>query len=354
MPDDLHQQFERKHLGNMNRASAEIRSAFDKSVREISLAASRIKLKGQVFRISQYPSLKRLIDKETRKLHDSIFITTTKYVKTSWALSNEKSDLLVEKRLGGRRPSPKGRQILFDPNKGALEEFLKRTEKGMNLSQRVWKDLEGFKPMLEQGLGIGISEGTPAKKLATDLKKYLNEPDKLFRRVRDAEGKLQLSPAAKAYKPGPGVYRSSYKNALRLTRTEVNMSYRTSDFERWQGIPFIVGVEVKLSASHVFRVVKGKKVCEICECLKGKYPKDFHFRGWHPSCLCYSVPIMMDDKEYSRLEDAILAGEPIPTHSKNEIHQPHSGFKDFMKTNGKKISKQKSKPYWFKDNKEFV
>lgn len=46
--------------------------------------------------------------------------------------------------------------------------------------------------------------------------------ERLYRRVRGADGKLHLSKAAKAYHPSQGVYRSSYKNAMRLTRTECN------------------------------------------------------------------------------------------------------------------------------------
>ena len=60
-------------------------------------------------------------------------------------------------------------------------------------------------------------------RLSRDVRRYLRNPDKLFRRVRDKHGNLRLSKAAKAYHPGRGVYRSSYRNALRLTATENNM-----------------------------------------------------------------------------------------------------------------------------------
>ena len=66
-------------------------------------------------------------------------------------------------------------------------------------------------------------------RMSRDVCGYLRNPDKLFRRVRDKHGNLRLSKAAKAYHPGRGVYRSSYRNALRLTATENNMAYRTAD-----------------------------------------------------------------------------------------------------------------------------
>ena len=108
-------------------------------------------------------------------------------------------------------------------------------------------------------------------------------------RVRDKHGNLRLSKAAKAYHPGRGVYRSSYRNALRLTATENNMAYRTADHLRWQQQPFVVGIEIKLSNNHTCKGVIGRFV-DICDDRAGVYPKDFKFVGWHPHCRCYCVP----------------------------------------------------------------
>ena len=74
-------------------------------------------------------------------------------------------------------------------------------------------------------MDIALRDGTPANRLVTDLKQYLKYPDKLFRRVRDEHGQLQLSKRAKEFHPGAGVYRSSYKNARRLAVTETNMEF---------------------------------------------------------------------------------------------------------------------------------
>src|SRR5690606_19096834 len=136
-----------------------------------------------------------------------------------------------------------------------------------------------FRSEIEQGLYAGISEGMPAAKMASEQKKYLREPNKLFRRVRDASGKLVLSKAAREYHPGQGVYRSSFKNSLRLTRTETNMAYRTADYERYSRTKFILGFEVRLSANH--------PKFDICDHMTGNYPSTFKFIGWHPNCLCY-------------------------------------------------------------------
>ncbi|GGE14040.1 MULTISPECIES: hypothetical protein [Sphingobacterium] len=67
---------------------------------------------------------------------------------------------------------------------------------------------------------MGIKEGRSAAQMARDHKQYLAEPDRLFRRIRNFDGKLVLSKAAMEYNPGQVVYRSSYKNAMRLARAE--------------------------------------------------------------------------------------------------------------------------------------
>lgn len=176
------------------------------------------------------------------------------------------------------------------------------------------------------------------------MKSSLKEPDKLFRRVRNKFGILQLSKKAKAYKPGQGVYRSSYKNALRLTRTEINMAYRESDHFRWSNDRSVIGFEIKLSNRHLVR--------DICDDLKGKYPKNFLFKGWHPQCLCYKVPILMNDSDFDKLQQSIIDDEPLPDsfHPKGEIKQVPKGFKEWVDNNKERAKEWKNTPFFIADN----
>ena len=172
----------------------------------------------------------------------------------------------------------------------------------MGLSQRVWKYTEEFKTALELGIDVAVGEGRSAQQLSRDLRQYLQQPDKLFRRVRDKGGNLRLSKAAKMYHPGQGVYRSAAKNAERLARTEVNMAYREAEYLRWQQLDFVVGFRVMLSNNHTTKDSKGKTVplTDICDELAGDYPKTFKFLGWHPQCRCVVVPIMSDYDEFNK------------------------------------------------------
>lgn len=230
--------------------------------------------------------------------------------------SVEMIDLCVDKHYNistNKKLIYKGTEIPRNPLKKQLEAYKKRPER--LLSERVWNLSSNFRTELEMAIDVAISEGVPAKQLATQIKKYLKEPDNLFRRYKDKNGQLQLSKKAKEYHSGQGVYRSSYKNAERLARTEINMAYREADFQRWQTLDFISGYEIKRS--------KHPYPCQICDMMKGKYPKTFRWWGNHPNCRCYMIPIFRDD-----IPEVIMNQELL----------------DWIKYNQKKIDNAKSKP----------
>jgi len=92
-----------------------------------------------------------------------------------------------------------------DRNLDALKTFQARKVNGMDLSQRVWKYTGQYKEQIECGLDVGLGEGRSAQQLSRDLRQNLVDPDRLFRRVRDKWGNLQLSKAAAAFHPGQGI-----------------------------------------------------------------------------------------------------------------------------------------------------
>ena len=171
-------------------------------------------------------------------------------------------------------------------------------EKKRMLSGRVWNLTQQYRTEIEMALDVAIHEGTPANQLTSVLKKYLQNPDTLFRKYRDKNGVLQLSQKSKEYRSGQGVYRSAYKNAERLARTEINIAYRTADIERWQSMDMIAGYEIKRS--------KHPHSCEICDMMKGIYPKSFVWVGNHPNCRCYMTPVFKKD----------IAGKEITINNK--------------------------------------
>jgi hypothetical protein len=331
--------YERELLKATRIAEKRIKAIYEQAILEVCLKAAGTKLKDRPFSLSLYPLLNKKIEETISKMHLDIYRELVRSIKRSWALSNKKNNEFVDKRFAKKKKN----QVLYDPNIQALDAFIKRKDAGMDLSKRVWNLTDTFKKDLEQGLGVGISKGRSAASMATELKAYLNEPERLYRRVRK-DGKLKLSKAAQAYHPGRGVYRSSFKNARRLTATETNMAYRNADFERWQKLPFVIGIEVKLSNNH--------PEFDLCDTLKGTYPKTFHFSGWHPHCRCFAVAVQISDEDYDKYEEAILNGDPLPVSK--QISEVPEAFTKYVSDNRERMEGWKSKPYWLKDNKKFV
>ena len=132
---------------------------------------------------------------------------------------------------------------------------------------------------------------------------------------------------------------------MRLTRSEINMAYRQSDMERMQQFDFIVGYEVKLSKS------RPPDFYDICDELKGKYPKDFNFKGWHPQCLCHVITINLTNEELNELERREFSGKDTgDIKSKNTVTSVPKGFKDWVVRNQQRAKGWKSQPYFIKDN----
>lgn len=303
----------------------------------------------KVFAFSDYPVTRERVNAMLKQLHNQVVGVVENGCRAEWDLANEKNDELTERLLGPYRETmPK--EVLeryYRNNNDAREQFIRRREEvrgeteGLNLSDRVWRYTDQFKQEIELGLDLGLGEGRSADQMSRDLRGYLREPNKLFRRVRDKHGNLVLSKAAKAYHPGRGVYRSSYKNARRLAATETNIAYRSADHIRWNQLDFVVGIRINLSKNHT---INGVPFTDICDDLQGLYPKTFKFTGWHPLCRCYPTSVLKTEDELFRDLDGVDRG------SENKVEKTPKAFDEYVKKNRDRIAGSASKPYWVLDN----
>lgn len=282
------------------------------------------------------------VENRINRILNDFRIALEKFIKENqekaWMSAIDKNDLIVEQFIKGMALSSIVKEGMFSRNLEALKALQNRIDDGMNLSKRVWDISKQTKGHIELFLESGLSTGRSAEAIGRDFRQLLNDPNKRFRRIRDEEGKLVLSQPMKDYNPGRGVYRSSRMNALRVASTETNMGYRMSDAERWKQLDFILGYEVKRSANA--------HPCPICDSLKGKYPRNFIFPSWHPFCICYAVPIVMDPDNFADFllsekvpEDKVI--KDIPPKAREWV----SGYFD-------KNSKA-NVPYFVKYNKSF-
>lgn len=340
-----------------------VRKHYSNAVSELlKLTVNQKLLSGEVFSFSDN---KRISDKATvilRQLYSAVYNEIQSGVKAEWAFANLSADALITSIFGKGIIQDKHFAHWFSRNEQAMNAFFTRktANGGMNLSQRVWKYTGSLREEMELALSLSLGEGVSASTVSRRVRQYLQEPNKLFRRIKigvDKDGNplYKLSKKAQEYRPGAGVYRSSYKNAMRLTRTETNMAFKTADYERWQSLPFIIGTEVRLSNNHNCTGIAKGKFWDICDELKGKYPKQFKFVGWHPQCRCVSVPILADTNEMIEYQQKILDGEDVSGYRfKGEIKTMPQNFKGWWENNQERIMTASNVPYWLRDNKRLI
>lgn len=344
-------QFDKRHLANVRKYQRQIDKIYRDAAAQVAARYSGLPVPDDaIFSFDDFPAIQAQIDALIRQMAGDIELTVQDGVRTEWDLSNDKNDALVDSVFGENAIAARYKHRSVD----ALDAFMSRKTAGLNLSDRVWNYTNQFKGEIEMGLDCGIREGLDAASMARQLQQYLVHPDMLFRRVRDEHGILRLSQRAAQYHPGQGVYRSSYKNARRLAATETNIAYRTADHDRWQQFDFVVGIRIELSNNHTCLNAKGKPVpfFDICDELKGEYPKEFKFVGWHPHCRCIATAITKTDKESEDDFRRALRGEEKsdPKDSENYVGEMPDNFKQWMEDNAERIAGHKTQPYFIRDN----
>jgi len=340
---DQNKEFEKEHLRNLQNYQKEVEQEYLRTIEEVFQFVALTTFAAEVFRLSDYPVLKNQIDESLRKFRDRIYNIITRAIRAEWGLSNRKNNAVIKEAYG-----QVSEQVLasLQSKPEAVTNFINRYQRRLKLSDRVWKLHGQFYQEIEMNLYAGIAEGKAARRMAAEMKQFLKEPDRLFRRVRDAKGRLVLSGPARAYKPGVGIYRSSFKNALRLTATETNASYRTADQQRWRKTPFVLGYEIRLSKNH--------KTFDICDHLAAVYPNTFVWQHWHPFCICHCIPVLVSPEQYDKYEDAIINGTADSFKFDGKIKDVPQQFKNYVSNNMEKMEGWRRLPMWLMDNKRFI
>ena len=332
---------DQQHVTRMFLQEQRVNAIYNRLVHDVSVVLQRWKETGNKNVWVRNAEVERAIDKYLIEFKSVVENELKSGTLKAWNLSNDKNDKLVEQFIKNLSVSSIVKNGMMQRNMDAFETFSKRAVNGMNLSDRVWTLTGQTKENLELFLGSGIATGRSAEALGRDLRQLLYNPDARFRRIRNEKGELVPSAPMKNYNPGVGVYRSSRMNAIRLTGTETNMAYRTADHERWSRLDFVLGYEVHRSQNH--------KPCAVCDALKGKYPKDFIFQGWHPFCICYAVPLNMEPEDFADylLTDEVPADKLIKDipPSAHDFFDSNPNYKE--KSYAGKVNKE-----WFEGKKE--
>jgi hypothetical protein len=247
-----------------------------------------------------------------------------------------------------------------------------KTKNGLNLAQIIWNYCQQTKSEFEMAMSNtiadGIKKGSSAEEVGKSIRKYLNDPDMMYRRYhtikvqkngkkkdvvtwrrrRIIDGKVRFveEPLEKV---GMGVYRSARKNALRVARTEINAAYHKARNERWQNEPFVIGQYIHVSPQH--------NIDDICNDLEGRYPKDYVWISWHPQCICTSDPITIQGEEKKEFYKRLMAGEDMSNYvSPFAVLTMPEKYNQYIKDNSEAIVKagMKGKLAWhLQDNTKY-
>lgn len=330
------------NLERAERYVARLKRLYDNSTsRLVKLASGVATVDGEQFYFVDYPELKKEVQRIVKELATGLEQVVLQGTSSSWKAGLNVASKIEKKALA--------KDITSNAGNKALKAFQRREiSKGKTLSTKVW-DLANHQK-IEVELARSIASGKSADEIALSIQDMLKEPDKIFMQARDKFGNLRLSKGVKATSKNDMKYCSSYKSALRLARTEINMSYRNAELDSYRNKDYVVGFEIKRSTTPYS--------CPICSALVGRYPKEFRWSGWHPQCRCFILPITLTNAEMANRSKAALNGEDYdPTKSVNYVGDMPVGFKQWMKSNEVRVSGARERgtlPYFFKDNEQVI
>lgn len=138
--------------------------------------------------------------------------------------------------------------------------------RGTKLSQAIWDLRDENLRKMRNIISSGIAQGKSSTSLATDVKGYTS--------VGSITADVVLP---------KGMYRSAYKNALRVTRTETNRAYVDAELEyaKYKGYKKMWNVNV------------GHREADECDALAGKvFEPDEVPYPLHPNDSCYLTTVI--------------------------------------------------------------
>jgi hypothetical protein len=279
-----------------------------------------------LFNFDNFPQLKARLDDIFNDYYQNSLLCYKSGITDGVALAYNHDEMVI----GGYSVlTDKAIRVARDTAAATFISNRLKAKNGLNLAQIVWNYCQQTKSEFEMAMSNtiadGIGKGSSAEEIGKSIRKYLNDPDMMYRRYhtikvqkngkkkdvvtwrrrRIIDGKVRFieEPLEKV---GMGVYRSARKNALRVARTEINAAYHKARNERWQNEPFVIGQYIHVSPLH--------NIDDICNDLEGRYPKDFDWRSWHSNCICTSDPITIQGEEKKEFYKRLMAGEDMSNY----------------------------------------
>lgn len=222
--------------------------------------------------------IRKLAEEASRIVSDTIGSEAARGIRSTAASVLEASHGIV-----GMLPSAEFGRIYTEAVRA-----MSVTIDGLELSAKIWRinqvTLQGMRELLLEGMLSGRSSSEIYRQMKMYLK--LNKVNLSTKFWRDYFEK---------HPPGRGVYRSAWKNVLRVMRTETNRAFREGAQLYAQGKTWAKGMKFNLSSAH--------PEPDICDDLAdqdsglgpGVYPVGSAPTSPHPHCFCYLTVELTDE-----------------------------------------------------------
>lgn len=155
-------------------------------------------------------------------------------------------------------------------NKSAMDHLVRFRPGGLTFSQNVWSANWEVQRTMRNLVNQSVLIGESSQKLARTLTQYTTK---------------------RGLQTRPGVYKSAYKNAWRLARTEINRAFHEGQIRYSQEKKNIID-------GHIWRLGGGGPWRCVCPDLAGRFfPTGTTPQKPHPMCMCYlEFHIIGDEK----------------------------------------------------------
>ena len=177
----------------------------------------------------------------------------------------DSADFGIRSVVGSKAPNRKiNANIFLNISKSIRKDILNnRGVDGITLSERIWKLTQNNTYELKRILSGDILQGKSAQQISKNIQQFLKRP------------------TGSTPSQGQGVYKSAYKNAERVARTETNRAY----IDGQKSTAKSMGYKLQYQITNA----------DDSECLQhqGKIfePDDFP-APVHPNCMCYALSVL--------------------------------------------------------------
>ncbi len=149
-----------------------------------------------------------------------------------------------------------------------------KNNEGLTPSQRIWDLTNRLEMDVRRKLVTDIANGRPPQEIADQLQKY-----------------IYTGGVDEDTETGPGIYRSPFKSAMRIARTETSRAYADATAAWAENKSWITGIQPTLSPAH-----DQEDDCD--DYAEGEPMDPAEFADTfpvHPHCMCYGTYVIKDE-----------------------------------------------------------